>query len=163
MQTGYTITVLCSVTIWDCYLVGILETLPTKILSSGIGVPRFQDLIPANMKWNSCNNNRNKVHNKCKALELSWNHIPYPGLWKYCLSWKWFLTPKGWDHWSSRNQIEFIASGVHNSAQCKFMNFPLGLSLLFWNLSSDPSREFLCLVITKILLTFQWCRQLHLW
>ena len=25
-----------------------------------------------------CNNNRNKVHNKCKALESSWNHHPYP-------------------------------------------------------------------------------------
>ena len=26
------------------------------------------------LKWSWCNNNRNKVHSKCNALESSWNH-----------------------------------------------------------------------------------------
>ena len=27
--------------------------------------------------WSQCNNNRNKVYNKCNALESSWNHLPH--------------------------------------------------------------------------------------
>ena len=41
-----------------------------------------------------CNNNRNKVHNKCNALELSQNHPPTPALWKNCLPRNWPLVPK---------------------------------------------------------------------
>ena len=32
------------------------------------------------LRWSWCNNNRNKVHNKCKALGSSWNHSPIPTL-----------------------------------------------------------------------------------
>ena len=43
-----------------------------------------------------CNNNRNKVHNKCNALESSWNYPPppAPGLQKDCLPQNRCLVPK---------------------------------------------------------------------
>ena len=40
------------------------------------GVPNFLELMPDDLRWSLCNNNRNEVHNKCKALESSWNHPP---------------------------------------------------------------------------------------
>ena len=47
------------------------------------------------LRWNWCNNNRNKVHIKCNALG-SWNHPTHiPGPWKNCLPWHWSLMPKG--------------------------------------------------------------------
>ena len=33
------------------------------------GVPSLQDLMPDDLRWNWCNNNRNKVHNKCNVLK----------------------------------------------------------------------------------------------
>ena len=40
------------------------------------GVPNLQDLLPDALRsW--CNNNRNKMHNKCNTLESCWNH-PHP-------------------------------------------------------------------------------------
>ena len=45
--------------------------------------------------WSWCNDNRNKVCNKCNAFESSPNHPPLPpGLWKNCLPWNWSLVPK---------------------------------------------------------------------
>ena len=38
------------------------------------GVPKLQYLMPDDLKRNSYNNNRNKVHNKCSVLESSRNH-----------------------------------------------------------------------------------------
>ena len=32
--------------------------------------------MPDDLRWSWCNNNRNKVHNQCDALESSWNHPP---------------------------------------------------------------------------------------
>ena len=43
-------------------------------LKSGIPNPRI--LIPDDLRWNWCNNNKNKGHNKCNALESSWNLPP---------------------------------------------------------------------------------------
>ena len=49
------------------------------------GIPHLWDLIPDDLRWSWCNSNkRNKVHNRHKALESSWNH-PRPCLWKNCL------------------------------------------------------------------------------
>ena len=49
------------------------------------GIPNLQNLMPDFffmpdvLSWSWCNNNnRNRVHNKCNALESSWNHIPPP-------------------------------------------------------------------------------------
>ena len=41
-----------------------------------VGVPSPSDLMPDSLRWRWCDNNRNKVHNKCNALEASWNHPP---------------------------------------------------------------------------------------
>ena len=58
------------------------------------GVPNLQDLMPDDLRWSWCNNNQNKVHNKCKAFESSHNHPASSGLWKYCLPWNCSLVPK---------------------------------------------------------------------
>ena len=42
------------------------------------GVPSLQDLMPDDLRWSWCNNNRNKVHNTCNMLESSPNHRPHP-------------------------------------------------------------------------------------
>ena len=41
--------------------------------SFSAGVPNLQDLIPDDLRWGWCNNNR-KVQSKCNMLELSPNH-----------------------------------------------------------------------------------------
>ena len=41
------------------------------------GIPNLQNLMLDDLRCRWCNNNRNKVHNKCNALESSWNH-PHP-------------------------------------------------------------------------------------
>ena len=58
--------------------------------------PNLWDLMLNDLRWSWCNNSRNKVPNKCNALESSWNHPPLPpGLWKKnCLSQNWSLVPR---------------------------------------------------------------------
>ena len=46
------------------------------LLWSKPGVSHLQDLMPDDLRWNWCNNNRNKVPKKCNVLESSWNHLP---------------------------------------------------------------------------------------
>ena len=50
-------------------------------ISSRPGVPKFQDLMPNDLRWSWCNNNRNKAHNKCNVLESSRNCSPPSHLW----------------------------------------------------------------------------------
>ena len=57
-------------------------------------VPSLWYLMPDNLRWRWCNNDRNKVHNKYNTLESSWNHLPSPSLWKNCISRNWSLVPK---------------------------------------------------------------------
>ena len=40
------------------------------------GAPNLQDLMPDDLQWSLCNNNRNKGHNKCNVLESFQNHPP---------------------------------------------------------------------------------------
>ena len=40
------------------------------------GVPNLWDLMPDDLRWSWPNNNRNKMHKKCNALESSQNHPP---------------------------------------------------------------------------------------
>ena len=42
------------------------------------GVPNLRDLMPDNLRWSRCSNNRNKVHKKCHVLKLPQNHPPSP-------------------------------------------------------------------------------------
>ena len=46
------------------------------------------------LRWSWGNNNREKVHNECNALESPWNHPSNPGLWKDGLSWNQSLVLK---------------------------------------------------------------------
>ena len=51
--------------------------------------------MPDDLRWSWCNNNRNKLHNKCNTLESSQSH-PLPCPWKNCLPWNQSPEPKGW-------------------------------------------------------------------
>ena len=64
-------------------------------LGSRVGVPNLWDLMPDDLRWIWYNTNRNKVHNKCNALESSWNHPLAPSPWKNCLLWNGSLVQKG--------------------------------------------------------------------
>ena len=55
------------------------------------GVPSLRALMPDNLKWSWCNNNRNRVHNKWNVLKSSWNHSPTCF---HCLPWNQSLVPK---------------------------------------------------------------------
>lgn len=37
-------------------------------------IKQLWDLTPDDLRWSWCNNNRNKLHNKCNVLESSRNH-----------------------------------------------------------------------------------------
>ena len=58
------------------------ESDPTDRLNwltdSRAGMPNLRDLVPHDLRWSWCNNNRNKVHNECNAPESSPNHPPPP-------------------------------------------------------------------------------------
>ena len=62
----------------------LLCTIQTPLLHvflfSGLGLPNLrQTLMPDDLRWSWCNNNRNKVHDKCNELESSWNYRrPHP-------------------------------------------------------------------------------------
>ena len=38
------------------------------------GLSNLWELMPDDLKWSWCKNNRNKVYNKYNAVKLSWNH-----------------------------------------------------------------------------------------
>ena len=59
------------------------------------GVLNLQVLMPDDLRWSWCNKDRNKVHNKCNALESSWNHPCYhPSPWKNYLPQNPSMVPK---------------------------------------------------------------------
>ena len=69
--------------------------------SSVSGVPNLWDLMPDELRWGWCNNNRSTVHNKCDAFESSPNHPLYPQAMGQLAFMK--LVPgakKVGDHWS---------------------------------------------------------------
>ena len=88
-----------------------LGSYPTCSLKAGVF--NLQDLMSDDLRWSWCNNNRNKVHNKCNALESSWNHPPPPppGLWKNCLPQTGPWCPKGWD-WPSDWPSHFLKEAL---------------------------------------------------
>ena len=58
---------------------------------SKLGVPNLWGLMPGDVRWACCNNNRNKMHSKCDALESLGSRPPAP--WKNGLPWNWSLLP----------------------------------------------------------------------
>jgi len=66
----------------------------TILVSFRAGVPNLWDLMPDDLRWSWCNNNRNKAHNKFNVLESSWNDSPNLGPWKNSLPQNWSLVPK---------------------------------------------------------------------
>ena len=82
------------------------------------GVPNLWDLLPNNLKWSWCDNNRSKVPNKCNVLELPQNHPPdfdtksltvwittnygkFLKTWEYQTTW-----PASWEMQVKKQQLE---------------------------------------------------------
>jgi len=59
-----------------------------------LGVPNLRDLMPDDLRWSWCNNNRSKVHKKFSVLESSWKHPLTPTVQKSCLPQNQPLVPK---------------------------------------------------------------------
>ena len=64
----------------------------------------LQDLMPDDLRWSCCSNNRNKAHHKCNVLESSRNHPPR-GQWKNYAPRNWSLVPRLRPSFYSFNQI----------------------------------------------------------
>ena len=82
---------------WKCQRKGIIVMAWKTVVKKGrystlfrAGVPNLRDLMPDELRWNWCNNNRNKVDIKYNALESS----PHSSPWKNCLLWSRFLVLK---------------------------------------------------------------------
>ena len=60
------------------------------------GAPNLQDLMPDDLQWSLCNNNRNNGHNKCNILNHSKTIPPPANLWKICLHKTRCWCQKGW-------------------------------------------------------------------
>ena len=54
----------------------------------------LQDLMPEDLKWSWCSNNRNEVQVSVTCLNHSKTILWPPDLWKNCLPWNWSLVPK---------------------------------------------------------------------
>ena len=58
------------------------------------GVPNLWDLVPDELRWSWCHDNRKSMHYKSSVLESSGNHPRRPSLWKNCLPLNRSLVPK---------------------------------------------------------------------
>ena len=63
------------------------------------GVSKLGNLMLDDVRWN-WHNNRNKMHNKCNALESSWNHTSTPSMEKLSSTKPVPDATKVGDHWS---------------------------------------------------------------
>ena len=57
--------------VWESFVGG-----PGQGCDFRTGVPNLWDLMSDDLKWSWCNNNRNKVHNRCNAFESVQKHPP---------------------------------------------------------------------------------------
>ena len=103
-----------------------------KFVSFKPRVPNLQDLMPDDLRWSWCDNN--KVHNKCNVIASFPNHPSTPHLWKYCLPCNRSLVPKCWEPlWFNQNlpNSHTAASGNHHSTLC-FFEFRFLYSTFMW-------------------------------
>ena len=112
---------------------------------SKAGIPNLQDLMPDDLKWRWCNNNRDKVHSKGNLFESSWNHPPPPDPWKNCLPWNWSLLPKrmgvtdirqGWTNYCPQAKFRpppiYVNSYTGTQPPSFFIHFPRAVFLWQW-------------------------------
>ena len=87
--------------------------------------------MPDDLRRSWCNDNRNKVHNKCDTLESSWNHphsLPPPtlvhGKIVFHETSPWY--PNIWDHWSRSFLLKLWSgtSSVRTSGSFLEMQLP---------------------------------------
>lgn len=76
--------------------------LSDTVTSHYTGVPDLRDLMPDDLRWGCCANNREKVHKKCDAFKSSQNHPPCLVYGKITLHEIGAWCPKGWGPLSLR-------------------------------------------------------------
>ena len=93
----------------------------------------LQDLMPEDLKWSWCSNNRNEVQVSVTCLNHSKNILWPPDLWKNCLPWNWSLVPK---------RLGTTAVDLHITHQFRtiFGLFSLPVSLKEWGALSKCER-----------------------
>ena len=91
-----------------------------------------------------CNNNRNKVHNKCNGLQSSWNHLPHSQSVEKLSSTKQVLgAKKVGDHsFKPVNSYSFIIAATGNEYGIKSTNF-IHHPLYFSFPTGPPQRTYL--------------------
>ena len=85
----------------------------------GPGIPSLQDLMPDDLSWSWCHNNRNKVHSKCNVLESSQNRLRGRprDCWKTLYRWRQISTkPK--IRWAPSPITFFQASALSQTTDC---------------------------------------------
>ena len=109
----------------------ILDVYPprlrNKLLLFKSGVSHCQDLVPDGLKRSWGNNNRNKVHNKCNALESSPNHRPthtHSGPWKNHLPQNQSLVPRGLE---TAGLSHSVYGGLFHSSHRNLRLLPWGI------------------------------------
>ena len=58
------------------------------------GVPNLRGLMPDDLRWSWCNNNRNRVHSQCNVVWIALKLTSLLQSMKNCLPWNHFLVPK---------------------------------------------------------------------
>ena len=95
---------------------GTLQFEKTSALKQGS--PASGILMPDDLRWSWCNNNRNKVCNKCNAFELPPPHFPVH--WKIVFH---EIGPWCWKLWGPRCSKPFLGPSAphpHAAASCTF-------------------------------------------
>ena len=83
-----------SLLFWGQICTEIVFLYPVFNIRPRTAVPNLWDLMPDDLSWSWCNNNRNKMHNTCNALEPSRSHPYQPSSLENCLPQNQFLVPK---------------------------------------------------------------------
>ena len=111
--------------------------------------------MPDDLRWSWCNNNWNKVHKKCNAVESSRNHPPFPSPWKNCLPWNWSLMPKrlGTTALKIRTVLGTVLEAGSSNSRCQRGWFLLGL----WGRICPMSLSWLLMVFWPSLVFLGFC------
>ena len=122
-----------------------------KTPHSIINYPRglhLWDLKPEHLRWIQRTNNRNRVHNKCNALESSQNHSLIRG--KICLPWNQSLVPERLgttelSHSSLKQVVRYHAiAPIYKLSVSKHRLYWKSIRLCLWELSMVRSSWCYC-------------------
>ena len=105
------------------------------------GSPNLQELMLDDLRYNWCNNNRNKVHRKCSTLEPSRNHLPPQSMEKLSSTKLLSGTKKVGDH-CCKTHICVIIKNAHEEGkgrcegfETKWKRTTFKIFILYWSIA----------------------------